>query len=118
MMDEQYDFSQGKRGAVEPIPPGKTRRIDQLVRLPPRHLFRSRVRRILVVGKIFRACFVCHHAILREVHIVRVRTMADEWPNYNSGKPVRAVDAHQVGLCETEQIDKDIVAHFLTNGIG
>ncbi len=25
MMDEQYDFSQGKRGAVEPIPPGKTR---------------------------------------------------------------------------------------------
>ena len=31
MMDEQYDFSQGKQGAVEPIPPGKTRitiRID------------------------------------------------------------------------------------------
>jgi uncharacterized protein (DUF4415 family) len=31
MMDEQYDFSQGSRGAVEPIPSGKTRitiRID------------------------------------------------------------------------------------------
>lgn len=30
-MDEQYDFSQGKRGAIEPSPPGKTRitiRID------------------------------------------------------------------------------------------
>ncbi len=25
MMDEQYDFSQGKRGAVESVPPGKTR---------------------------------------------------------------------------------------------
>jgi uncharacterized protein (DUF4415 family) len=31
MMDSEYDFSQGKRGAVEPIPSGKTRitiRID------------------------------------------------------------------------------------------
>ncbi|GAB4240519.1 MAG: hypothetical protein Kow0049_28480 [Stanieria sp.] len=30
-MDSEYDFSEGKRGAVEPIPPGKTRitiRID------------------------------------------------------------------------------------------
>ena len=30
-MDEQYDFSQGKRGAIKPSPPGKTRitiRID------------------------------------------------------------------------------------------
>ena len=30
-MDEQYDFSQGKQGAIEPSPPGKTRitiRID------------------------------------------------------------------------------------------
>ena len=25
MIDSEYDFSQGKRGAVEPIPPGKTR---------------------------------------------------------------------------------------------
>ncbi len=25
MMDSEYDFSQGKRGAVEPVPPGKTR---------------------------------------------------------------------------------------------
>ncbi len=24
-MKEEYDFSQGKRGAVEPMPPGKTR---------------------------------------------------------------------------------------------
>jgi uncharacterized protein (DUF4415 family) len=24
-MKEEYDFSQGKRGAVDPIPPGKTR---------------------------------------------------------------------------------------------
>jgi uncharacterized protein (DUF4415 family) len=31
MMNSEYDFSQGKRGAVEPIPPGKSRitiRID------------------------------------------------------------------------------------------
>ena len=33
MMDEQYDFSQGKRGAVEPIPPGKTRSIPKLISL-------------------------------------------------------------------------------------
>ncbi len=25
MMDTEYDFSQGKRGAIEPIPEGKTR---------------------------------------------------------------------------------------------
>ena len=25
MMDSEYDFSQGKRGAIDPIPPGKTR---------------------------------------------------------------------------------------------
>ncbi len=25
MMDSEYDFSQGKRGAVDPVPPGKTR---------------------------------------------------------------------------------------------
>ena len=25
MMEAEYDFSQGKRGAVEPVPPGKTR---------------------------------------------------------------------------------------------
>ncbi len=25
MMEAEYDFSQGKRGAVEPMPPGKTR---------------------------------------------------------------------------------------------
>ena len=34
MMDSEYDFSQGKRGAVEPIPSGKTRitiRIDDEV---------------------------------------------------------------------------------------
>ena len=24
-MDAEYDFSQGKRGAIDPIPPGKTR---------------------------------------------------------------------------------------------
>ena len=24
-MDSEYDFSQGKRGAIDPIPPGKTR---------------------------------------------------------------------------------------------
>ncbi|MGK7893444.1 MAG: BrnA antitoxin family protein [Xenococcus sp. (in: cyanobacteria)] len=24
-MDSEYDFSQGKRGAVDPVPPGKTR---------------------------------------------------------------------------------------------
>ena len=24
-MEAEYDFSQGKRGAVEPVPPGKTR---------------------------------------------------------------------------------------------
>ena len=24
-MDSEYDFSQGKRGAVDPMPPGKTR---------------------------------------------------------------------------------------------
>lgn len=24
-MKEEYDFSQGKRGAINPIPPGKTR---------------------------------------------------------------------------------------------
>ena len=24
-MDSEYDFSKGKRGAVEPVPPGKTR---------------------------------------------------------------------------------------------
>ena len=24
-MKEEYDFSQGKRGAIDPIPPGKTR---------------------------------------------------------------------------------------------
>jgi len=24
-MKEEYDFSQGKRGAIEPVPPGKTR---------------------------------------------------------------------------------------------
>ena len=25
MMDSEYDFSQGKRGAIESVPPGKTR---------------------------------------------------------------------------------------------
>jgi len=25
MVDSEYDFSQGKRGAVDPVPPGKTR---------------------------------------------------------------------------------------------
>ena len=25
MMDAEYDFSQGKRGAIDPSPPGKTR---------------------------------------------------------------------------------------------
>ena len=25
MMDSEYDFSQGKRGAIDPVPPGKTR---------------------------------------------------------------------------------------------
>ncbi len=25
MIDSEYDFSQGKRGAIDPIPPGKTR---------------------------------------------------------------------------------------------
>ncbi len=24
-MEDEYDFSQGKRGAIEPVPPGKTR---------------------------------------------------------------------------------------------
>ena len=24
-MDSEYDFSQGKRGAIDPVPPGKTR---------------------------------------------------------------------------------------------
>jgi uncharacterized protein (DUF4415 family) len=24
-MEREYDFSQGKRGAIEPVPPGKTR---------------------------------------------------------------------------------------------
>ncbi|MFM6404455.1 MAG: BrnA antitoxin family protein, partial [Microcystis sp.] len=24
-MEAEYDFSQGKRGAIDPIPPGKTR---------------------------------------------------------------------------------------------
>ena len=25
MMDSEYDFSQGKRGAIDRVPPGKTR---------------------------------------------------------------------------------------------
>ena len=25
MMDSEYDFSKGKRGAIDPVPPGKTR---------------------------------------------------------------------------------------------
>ena len=35
MIDSEYDFSQGKRGAVESVPPGKTCKKSTLVRLCP-----------------------------------------------------------------------------------